>query len=149
MRRLMVLASMMVLAGSSVSCSRDQTSPSILSSPVAADSVQSGPNGKGKHAPVTSSLELVMYNDVNGNGLPNWGDSVTFHVSTSEDWNQVTVTCFQDGVGVFGAVWPMAPVVTLSSSRWTGGGADCTATLEAFSGSKINTIASMDFTAGQ
>jgi hypothetical protein len=132
MRRLTIVASVMVLAAS--------IAPLALG--------QQG-NGKSKgNNPGRDSfgLTLVMQNDVNGNGVPNWGDSVTFNVSTTESWNQVNLTCSQDGVVVYGAVWPNTPTVTLSSTMWHAGAADCTAVVIAFDSKKV--LASLSFTAG-
>jgi hypothetical protein len=82
-----------------------------------------------------SSLTLVMLADANANGLPNWGDQLTFRVSTSASYPAVELDCQQNGVWVYAQVvgfyptymWPQ--VYTLESPSWTGGAADCTATL--------------------
>jgi len=102
------------------------------------------------------SLSLVMVSDQNGNGLPNWGDSVTFNISTTATSQpNVSLTCTQNGVVVYGAVsgfyagypWPWTQVMSLSSQNWTGGAASCVAKLYYFSGSKTVTLASLSFTA--
>jgi len=150
MRRLIIAISAAALAASSVNCANSLGDNAPLSpSAVAKDTTASAMNsaGKGRKDPTTSSLTLVMVDDHNGDGRPNWGDSVTFDVSTTETWNQVNVTCYQNGVGVFGAVLPWTPVVTLSSSEWQSGEADCTAELIAFAGRKTETLASVSFTA--
>jgi len=150
MRRLAILVSAAGLAASSVNCANSPgdnvpLSPSAFVKD-ATVSAMSGA-GKGKKDPTTSSLTLVMVSDINSDGLPNWGDSVTFDISTTETWNQVNVTCYQNGVGVFGAVLPWTPVVTLSSTAWQSGEADCTAELIAFAGRKNDTLAMLHFTA--
>ena len=87
-----------------------------------------------------SSLTLAtpLVNDLNGDGLPNWGDTVTFNVSTTATTAPyVDLTCSQSGTLVYSAtsgffdgyLWPWTKDMTLSSQSWTGGGADCTATL--------------------
>lgn len=134
MRKLMILTSVVVLAASM------------------APSAQGQGNGKGKGKGNAqsegSSLSLVMYYDQNANGAPNWGDLVTFAVSTTETTDpKVEVICFQNGDVVFGAVWPTTPVLTLSSQSWRGGAAECKATAYYFSGNKNSTIASLNFTA--
>src|SRR5439155_17704638 len=43
------------------------------------------------------SLTLVMVTDADGNGLPNWGDQLTFKVSTSASYPSVEVDCAQNG----------------------------------------------------
>ena len=83
------------------------------------------------------SLATPLVNDVNGDGLPNWGDTVTFDVSTTATTAPyVDLNCYQNGALVYGAtsgffdgyMWPWTKDMTLSSQSWTGGGADCTAT---------------------
>ena len=45
-----------------------------------------------------------MVTDVNGNGSPNWGDTVTFDVSTTATTEPyVDLVCSQNGVVVYGA----------------------------------------------
>jgi hypothetical protein len=91
--------------------------------------------GGGGDSGGSSSLSLVMVNDLNGNGLPNWGDSVTFAVSTTAYKPTVLLECFQNGVVVdrqqagFFPGYMFSKEYELKSSRWTGGAADCTATL--------------------
>ena len=134
MRRFLILAAIVVMAWSAA--------PSAL-----------GQQGKGKkpgNQSSASTLNWVMYTDQNNNGYPNWGDAITFQVSTTETSNpQVQLTCYQNGDVVYGAVWPITPVLTLSSRAWTGGAADCTATAYYFNGSKNTTIASLNFTVWQ
>ena len=98
----------------------------------------------------TSSLGLVLLNSTDG--LPHWGQQVTFNVSTTATTQpNVSLNCYQNGVLVYGAVagfypsypWPWTQVFTLSSPSWTGGGANCTASLYYFSGKKTITLATM------
>ena len=112
MRRLVIVVSAALLAASRVNCANSPgnnvpSSPSALVENTTVSAMSGA--GKGRKDPTTSSLTLVMVSDINGDGLPNWGDSVTFDVSTTETWNQVNVTCYQNGVGVFGAVLPWTP----------------------------------------
>ena len=118
--------------------------------------------GKGKHpggGGTTSggSLTLSMVVDNNWNGLPNWGDTITFKVSTTATTEpHVNVTCYQNGVTVYGAStgyyasypWPWTQNMTLSSQSWTGGAASCTAVLQAYSGTSISTLATLNFSVG-
>ena len=83
-----------------------------------------------------SSLSLVMVSDANGNGSPNWGDTVTFSVSTTETSQpSVIADCFQNGTlvyrhyGFFYGDWSPSQNFVLQSYAWTGGAADCIATL--------------------
>jgi hypothetical protein len=102
--------------------------------------------GKGNASATVSTLSVALYRDYNGDGVPSWGDQIGFNVVTDQTANpQVQVMCFQDGDVVFGAVWPITPVLTLSSRMWQAGAATCTATAYYFSGNKNTTIASIDF----
>jgi hypothetical protein len=84
-----------------------------------------------------SSLSLVVL-DSSGNTaastLPQWGDSVTFDASTAASNPAIELDCSQSGVLVYrgvqgvGPTYPYHPFI-LSSTAWTGGAADCTATL--------------------
>jgi hypothetical protein len=97
------------------------------------------PGGGGGHnSGGTSSLALVMVTDNNANGVPNWGDTITFNVSTTATAQPyVEVTCSQNGTVVYSAwagfydayLWPGQRLMPLSSPAWVGGAADCTATL--------------------
>lgn len=102
------------------------------------------------------SLALVMVTDGNGDGLPNWGDQVTFNVSTTAtDRPTVRLHCYQNGTLVytfsagFFADYPWTTVYGLSSQSWTGGAADCTASL-IYSGNngRINTVATLNIAVG-
>ena len=96
----------------------------------------------------------VMVYDANGNSLPNYGDSVTFNVSTSATDNpQVSLKCYQTGVLVldgsagFGAndPWAWAQIFTLATAAWTSGAANCTATLYYYNGHGFSTLATLGF----
>ena len=164
-----ILASVVVLAAS-VNCSRDRASATgdILSSPnivapsatpVAVHVATESEGGRKKPGGPnsTAGLTLVMYNDINGNGLPDWGDTVTFNVWTTETTEpHVDLTCSQNDVIVYGAtagyyesyLWPWTQFMTLSSTAWQGGAAECTAELYYFSGRRSPVLASISFTAG-
>lgn len=131
MRRLTILAAIVMLAAaSSVNYAQGQ--------------------GKGKgHNAATSTLSLVNVTDSSRNGSANYGDQVTFDVSTDQTWNQVSLICTQNSEVVFGAVWPNTSILTLSSTKWVGGAAECSAVLIAFNGNRDSVLASLSFTAGQ
>src|SRR3954447_4687749 len=83
-----------------------------------------------------NSLTPVMVTDNNGDGLPNWGDTLTFNVSTSAAYPMVELDCWQGSTQVdsqkvgFYAGWPWSKDFPLSHwYYWPSGGADCTATL--------------------
>src|SRR5712692_2007810 len=171
MHRLVILASVVVLAASSVNCSRERAnsgsdifSSSNILAPSASNRAATpvAAQGKGGHknpavGSSSSSLTLVTYTDINGNGLPDWGDTVTFNVSTTETTEpHVDLKCSQNGVIVYGAttgyfegyLWPWTQFMTLSSTAWQGGAAECTADLYYFSGRRTPVLASISFTAG-
>ena len=114
-----------------------------------------GGGGSGGGTTSGGTIALVMVSDANGNGLPNFGDKVTFAVSTtatSMPW--VTLDCYVNGVWVYktsNGIFPtsLQQVFTLSSSAWTSGAGSCTAYLQDWdSYSKHGTItnlASMSF----
>jgi hypothetical protein len=101
------------------------------------------------------TINLVMVNDANGDGLVNYGDSVTFQVSTTAtDKPLVEADCYQSGVRVYSHSagfypdypWPDSQIFNLSSSVWTGGAADCTAQLYMSDGSGgFKTLATLSF----
>jgi hypothetical protein len=105
------------------------------------------------------TLSLVMVNDANGNGVPNYMDTITFAVSTiATTMPYVTVNCYQAGTlvykqssGIFYTSLNQNFVLGLTT-LWQGGAADCTAYLQNWdSYAKHNTVtnlASMTFSVG-
>lgn len=152
MHRFVIPAALAVVAAASAGCSsegagsRSATAPS----PVSAEAKP------GTGSSTNSSLALQMVNDANANGAPNWGDSVTFQVSTSATTEpHVDLKCSQGGVLVYSATtgyyasypWPWTQTMTLRSNAWQGGQADCAATLYYFAGRKTPVLATYRFTA--
>ena len=121
----------------------------------AAPKASSGSKGGGKGGGATGSFSLVMVTDQNGNGLPNWGDGITFDVSTTASLPYVEVSCYQGGVKVytqragFYAGYAWTRTYTLQGFYWTGGAADCNAVLTSWnsSGTSSTTLATMSFPA--
>jgi len=111
-----------------------------------------GGGGGGSGSSLSGPMMVV---DKNANGLPNWGDTITFNVSSSATYPSVEVDCSQSGVMVYAGTvgfypsYPWAKQFILSSTAWTGGAASCTATLYSTSanGHRSN-IASLSFSAG-
>lgn len=112
------------------------------------------PSGHNHGGGGTGSLSLVMVSDANVDGLPNWGDTIRFNVSTTATTEpHVNDTCSQGGAVVYGAStgyyasypWPWTQNMTLSSQSWTGGAADCTAVLQAYSGTSVTTLGTLNF----
>ena len=168
MRRLGSLAFVVVLAASSMNCSSDRansgneilSSPNILApspSDRTATFMAAESKGGSKNGNDNSSFILVMDADINGNSLPDWGDTVTFNVSTTATTEpHVDLTCSRNGDVVYGATtgyyasypWPWTQFMTLSSTAWQSGAADCTAELYYFSGKNARVLKSISFIAG-
>lgn len=98
--------------------------------------------GGGRGGKDSSSLSLVMLTNASASASsalsspsPSWGDTITFNISTTATQPSVAANCFQNGALVYthygffyGDPSPSQNFV-LKSSLWTGGAADCTATL--------------------
>src|SRR4051794_3812190 len=102
----------------------------------------------------SSSLSLVLSTDVNGNNVANWGDTVTYNVSTSATSSpQVSTQCYQGGALVLhgnAAFYPDNPFaymdwLPLKSGMWTSGAADCTATMYYSTRRGTATLATLSF----
>lgn len=114
----------------------------------------SGPS-KGGGGGSSSSISVVMVTDLNANAAPNWGDTITFAVTTSASTPIVVLNCYQSGVWVytaqagFYASYAYPPYYMLSSAGWTGGAASCTATLEQYnSNGKYTVLSTLNFAVG-
>jgi len=97
----------------------------------------------------TSSLQLVLLDSTDG--LPHWGQRITFNVSTTAtDRPFVSVNCYQgsvwvyaDSVGYF-ADYPWVKEFTLAAASWPSGAADCTARLYSTKdGTRTTTLATL------
>jgi len=93
----------------------------------------------------------------NGAAGANWNDSVTYAVSTTAtQYPYVSTQCTQNrtlvlstSAGFFPSyAWPSAQVVPLTTDRWTGGAADCTAKLYSMDGGSQATLATITFHVG-
>lgn len=83
-----------------------------------------------------SSLTLVLLNSTDG--VPHWGQQVTFELTTNAAEPSVNVRCYQGDAfvydswaGFFDGAW-FGQSFTLSSQSWQGGDADCKARLVTF-----------------
>jgi len=91
-----------------------------------------------RRKPSTGTLTLRMVDDRNGSGTPNWGDRITYDIANGGQYPYVTTVCTVNGQNVLTAfagfypeyMWQGARIVTLQSDVWTGGPADCVATLQ-------------------
>ena len=166
MRRLTVVALLLVAAASSSQCSDGETTaigPSSGIAPAGAGrfansggsaqgddkGTSGGDSGPGSESSI-SRLTLILVTDRNSDGRPNRGDTVTFTIATTQKWNQVSIVCSQNGDVVFSDertadAW--SPLL-LTSQTWQAGAADCKATLDQVSDTKTLTLASATFTAG-
>jgi len=162
MHRLVILASVVMVAASSVNCanSPERSSANILA-PSASDAATNARGGN-KPGPGSGgsggSIAWVMVTDKNGDSVPSFADTVTFAVqttATTKPW--VTLRCKQNGTlvlqdsnGIFAT--SLDQNFTLGpTSVWTSGAADCTATLENWDSytknGSITVLASTSFTA--
>lgn len=97
----------------------------------------------------------LMVTDLNGNGAANWGDTITFNVSTTAtDRPYVNLDCTQNGklvysgqVGYYSS-YAWVQQFTLSSSYWTSGAATCTARLTYWNGKSWATLSSASVSVG-
>jgi hypothetical protein len=158
--RFVILASVVVFAAVTTGCAResngDRSASSILG-PSSLDAKGGKHGGGGTTSGGSGSLTLVMVTDNNADGAPNWGDQITFTVSTTATTEpNVSVTCSQNGSVVYSAAtgyydaypWQGTQIMTLRSDVWTGGSASCTARLYYFSGTNTINLTSISFTAG-
>ena len=112
------------------------------------------PPDKGKpdkdQGPPAASLELVMVQDNNGDGKPNYNDIITFKVTMAkpgDTWWQLNTVIRQDNnvVGSHNTLpgpdgQPSLPM-SLYSRSWTGGAAEGVAELYGMSQEVIATLA--------
>jgi hypothetical protein len=169
MNKSIILASVVAMAMGAVGCGNSQgqsnslvdVGPSMVSSTSSEEGgtlatlAKGGGGGrKGGGTTTTGTLTLVMYIDKNGDGGPNWDDTVTFTFDPSlTDTPTVTLTCSQNNVVVYGyagdfsanSAFPWTKYMRLYSASWQGGAADCTAVLTPAGGSP--NLATLKFTA--
>ena len=107
--------------------------------------------GKRKgQAAAAIGFSVVVVSDQNQNELPNFGDQISFNVTSTETSDpHVQLVCTQNGAVVYGGLWPLTPVLTLSSLSWTSGAADCTATVYYIVAAKKINIGSVNFTVAE
>ena len=106
---------------------------------IVAGPATAGGNGRGGGKPAGGgggTISLVLLNSTDGSA--HWGQQVTFDVSTSATTKpSVTLTCWQGSAEAYRSSagfypeypWQWAQTFTLQSAVWSGGDADCTATL--------------------
>jgi hypothetical protein len=146
-----------MLAASSMSCANSpaQSNANVLAPTDLAAARVGGKPGTGGGG--GGSLTYRMVTDNNNDGVPNFRDTVTFVVQTTATaYPYVTLKCKQNGTLVLqesNGIFPtsLSREFTLGpTSLWTGGTADCTATLEDWDSyskhGSITVLASMSFT---
>jgi hypothetical protein len=110
------------------------------------------PGGGGSTGTSSISLAYPLVYDANGNGVPNWRDTVSFNVSTTATTQPyVDLQCFQNGVlvaegwrGYFDGSLDTRNF-GLYSGQWMGGAADCTAYLDMSTSKGMQQLASTSF----
>ena len=98
----------------------------------------------------------VLVTDNNGNGVANFGDTVTFNVSTTATSQPyVNVLCYQNGVqvmnswnGFFDQALNPTRNFGLYSPSWQSGAANCTASIDMYTKRGTSVITSMSFQVG-
>jgi hypothetical protein len=109
----------------------------------------SGSGGKGGGTSTISGPAMI--NDLNSDGLANWGDHITFNVTTLATYPYVNLTCYSNGAAVLtqtAGFWPdyvWGQTYALENGTWTSGAADCTAVLYSQSSKKPQTLATLNF----
>lgn len=102
----------------------------------------------------SGTLTMKMVVDNNANGAPNWGDSITYTVSTTATiYPYVSTQCTQNAklvvstsAGFFASyAWPSAQTVPLATYAWTGGAASCTARLYSMDGGSQTILRTITF----
>jgi hypothetical protein len=99
-----------------------------------------------------SSLSVVVKDGPDQ--TPNYGETITFAVTSSVDKKWVDLYCYQGGAYVYSQTagffpdYPWAPDYQLASAYWTSGAADCKATLYTTnSRGRQSVLATLSFTA--
>lgn len=117
------------------------------------------PHNGGGNTKFTGSISYAVSTDQNGDGLANWGDTISWSETSnytdpggSGPW--ISVACYQNGTLVYsgttgfgvGYPWPWTKDMQLKSTAWTGGAADCQSKLYYYAGhNKYPTLATLNF----
>lgn len=123
------------------------TAAALFLVPAALADKGGGGKGGNKSAPATGAFTLVLLNSTDG--LPHYGQDVTFDVTSTSAYPAVQLTCYQNGdwvknqyVGFYSGYLP-PHIFSLKSWIWPGGAADCTARL--FDAITDDTLATWSF----
>jgi hypothetical protein len=108
------------------------------------------PGGGGGTTTTGSSLTLVLLDSTDG--VAHQGQRVTFNVTTSNTRPFVRVDCYSGSTWIYTASagffpdYPWSKEFPLSSSAWTSGAADCTATMyTSTDGTRVTNLATLRF----
>ena len=100
-----------------------------------------------------ASLTLRMVIDTNGDGLPNWGDTISFDVTAPDGWDRIHVTATQNDALVFD--WRIThregePIAEarLASQDWPSGAAAGVAKLQFVTDNQTTDIVTLEFAVG-
>lgn len=104
----------------------------------------------GKPRGGSSSLRLVLVSSPDS--VANWGETITFDVTSPVYKKWVHLTCTQGGSGVYTSSagffpeYPWTKNFILRSDAWTAGAADCSARLyTTTTGTRTTTLATLGF----
>lgn len=86
--------------------------------------------GKGKNQIAAIGIAVVMEQDANGDGLPNWGDYISFDVGSATN-AFISLNCYQGATWVMaaGGYQPSWPISLRAQSWPEHTAAECLATL--------------------
>lgn len=111
-----------------------------------------GKGGGGKPGGGTTGGSSLVVVDIDGDGVINYGDQVTFRLTTSATRPFVSVDCYQGGAWVYAASvgyfadYPWDQWFTLATSSWPAGSGECAAKLyTSRDGIRINVLATTAF----
>ena len=126
------------------------TVSALTAAPALAAKGGGGGGGKGSGGTTGGSFSLVLLDSTDG--LPHWGQRVTFSISTTATTQpNVSVTCSQGGAVVYGAQagyyagYPWPNDFILTAPTWTSGAASCTATIVYYDHGKLVSGLSIPF----
>jgi hypothetical protein len=121
----------------------------LVPAALAAKGSHGGGGNTGTSGSSSISLASPPVNDANGNGLPNWNDTVTFNFSTTATQPYIHLVCSGVGYDSWKGVFPGSLDTNwnfvLSSGGWTSGAADCTASVGTYTKHGFQTLASTTF----
>jgi hypothetical protein len=128
----------------------------LMLSVVLVPNALAGKNPGGGGGGSSSISGPVMVADLNGNGLPNFGDTITFNESTTATSQPyVNVLCYQNGVqvmnswnGFFDQALNPTRNFGLYSPSWQSGAASCTAWLDMYTKRGVAQLTSVSFQVG-